>query len=226
MKIDIDVNKLKNNINNKLKNTGWERILSPYINSLSFDHIINKLHDNVEKGKRFTPKFKDIFNPFYECPYKNIKIVILSSDPYSKLGVADGLAFSCSNKNVQEKSLQYINEVLKTNHIDLRTWSNQGVLLLNASLTCEINKIGSHYFIWKNFTKYLFDNINKYNPNTIFILMGKKTEEWQILLSTAKIFKCPHPTSAIYNNDKWNSNDVFNKANLELKKQNKTLINW
>ena len=226
--MDIDINLLRDNLNNKLKDSGWDRMLSPYVNGLSFDYIMNKLRDSVEQGLRFTPKFKDVFNGFYECPYDNLKVVIVGQDPYPQLGVADGIAFSCSIKGKAEKSLQYILKALEDEDgsVDLRRWSNQGVLLINTAFTCEVNKIGSHYGIWKSFTEHVFENINRHNPDTIFILMGKKAEAWQTLLPNCKILKCSHPASAAYRGGEWDCNDVFNKANTILIKQDKTCINW
>tara|TARA_R110002072_G_scaffold266104_4_gene424984 strand:- start:1727 stop:2437 length:711 start_codon:yes stop_codon:yes gene_type:complete len=236
--MEIDINILRDNLNNKLEESGWDRMLSPYVNGLSFDHIMNTLVESVENGKRFTPKFKDVFNGFYECPYDDVKVVIVGQDPYPQLGVADGIAFSCSKKGKAEKSLQYIlkqtigdftdtGRVMYTpEECDLRRWANQGVLLINTAFTCEINKIGSHYGIWKSFTEYVFDNINRHNPKTVFILMGKKAEAWQTLLPNCKILKCSHPASAAYRGGEWDCNDVFNKANLELEKQGKTCIEW
>tara|TARA_R110001592_G_scaffold51221_1_gene157822 strand:+ start:4446 stop:5120 length:675 start_codon:yes stop_codon:yes gene_type:complete len=224
--MDIDINLLRDNLNNKLKDSGWDRMLSPYVNGLSFDHIMNTLIDNVEKGKRFTPKFRDVFNGFYECPYDDLKVVIVGQDPYPQLGVADGIAFSCSIKGKAEKSLQYINKAGGTDHVDLRCWANQGILLINTAFTVEVNKIGSHYGIWKSFTEHVFGNINRHNPNTIFILMGKKAEAWQTLLPNCEILKCSHPASAAYKGGEWDCNDVFNKVNSILNKQDKTCINW
>tara|TARA_R110000796_G_scaffold134646_2_gene250440 strand:+ start:499 stop:1179 length:681 start_codon:yes stop_codon:yes gene_type:complete len=226
--MEIDINLLRDNLNNKLTNSGWDKMLSPYVNGLSFDHIINKLANNVEEGYRFTPKFKDVFNGFYECPYNDLKVVIVGQDPYPQLGVADGIAFSCSIKGKAEKSLKYILKALndEDGDVDLRRWSNQGVLLINTAFTCEINKIGSHYGIWKNFTEHVFESINRHNPNTIFILMGKKAEVWQTLLPNCKILKCSHPASAAYRGGEWDSNDVFNKANTMLIKQDKPCIKW
>ena len=228
--MEIDINILRDNLNNKLEESGWDRMLSPYVNGLSFDHIMNTLIEHVENGKRFTPKFKDVFNGFHECPYDKMKVVIVGQDPYPQLGVADGIAFSCSRKDKTEKSLQYIFKALygeyEDYNNDLRRWSNQGVLLINTAFTCEINKIGSHYAIWKNFTEYIFENINRHNKNTVFILMGKKAEAWQTLLPNCKILKCAHPASAAYRGGEWDSNDVFKKANLELEKQGETCIEW
>lgn len=236
--IEIDITNLRESLNNKLVDSGWEKMLSPYINGLDFDHIMNTLVANVNRGRRFTPQFKDTFNAFYECPYDDVKVVIVGQDPYPQLGSADGLAFSCSKKGKAEKSLQYIlkqtigdytdtGRVMYTpEECDLRRWANQGVLLINTAFTVEINKIGSHYHIWKPFTQYLFDNLNRHKKDTIFILMGKKAEEWQTLLPNCKILKCSHPASAAYRGGEWDCNDVFNKANLELEKLGKTCINW
>ena len=161
-KIEINIETLRETLNEKLVVSGWDKMLTPYTNGLSFDHIMNTLVDNVNDGKRFTPRFKDVFNAFYECPYDKVKVVIVGQDPYPQLGVADGIAFSCSRKGKTEKSLQYIFKALYDGEYeghdnDLRRWANQGVLLLNTAFTCQVNKIGSHYAIWKSFTEYLFE---------------------------------------------------------------------
>ncbi len=236
--MEIKINNLRDNLIEKLEYTGWANMLSPYINGLSFDHIMNTLVDNVNNGKRFTPKFKNTFNAFIECPYEDTKVVIVGQDPYPQLGVADGIAFSCSNKGKAEKSLQYIlkqtiGDLSKMGRVmytpeecDLRRWSNQGVLLINTALTVEVNKIGSHYGIWKSFTEYLFDCLNRHKKDLVFVLMGRKAEEWAPLLSNMKIYKVAHPASAAYRGGEWDCKDVFNKVNNELTKQGKTCIEW
>tara|TARA_Y100000385_G_scaffold256170_1_gene282396 strand:- start:1748 stop:2437 length:690 start_codon:yes stop_codon:yes gene_type:complete len=224
--IEIDIEQLRNDVNNKLEDSGWAPMLSPFINGLEFDMIMNKLVECVNAEKRFTPRFKDIFNAFLECPYDELKCIIIGQDPYPQLGVADGIAFSCSRKGKAEKSLQYINKAIGTDHTDLRCWANQGVLLINTAFTVEINSIGSHYSIWKPFTEYLFENINRHNKQVPSILMGKKAEAWQLLLDRQKIFKVAHPASAAYRGGEWDCKDVFNKVNTELENQGKPCIDW
>ena len=237
-KVAVDIVNLRDKVNEKLEGSGWENYLSPYINGLNFDYLVNKLVDGVNEGRRFTPKFKDIFNAFYECPKDDLKVVIVGQDPYPQLGVADGIAFSCSKKGKAEKSLQYIlkqtigdytdtGRVMYTpEECDLRRWANQGVLLINTALTVEINKIGSHYHLWKSFIEYLFEGLNRCCPDTIFILMGKKAQEYETLLTNCKVLKCTHPASAAYRNGIWDCNNVFEKANMELIKQQKDCIAW
>ena len=224
--IEIDIEQLRNDVNNKLEDSGWAPMLSPFINGLEFDMIMNKLVECVNAEKRFTPRFKDIFNAFLECPYDELKCIIIGQDPYPQLGVADGIAFSCSRKGKAEKSLQYINKAIGTDHTDLRCWANQGVLLINTAFTVEINSIGSHYSIWKPFTEYLFENINRHTKQVPSILMGKKAEAWQLLLDRQKIFKVAHPASAAYRGGEWDCKDVFNKVNTELENQDKPCIDW
>jgi len=236
--VDIDINIIRDSLNSNLKVANWEKVLSPYINGLNFDYIVNSLADGVKKDRRFTPKFKDTFNAFIECPYDDLKVVIVGQDPYPQFGVADGIAFSCSNKGKAEKSLQFIlkqtiGDFTETGRViytpeecDLRRWSNQGVLLINTALTVEINKIGSHYGLWKSFTEYLFDTLNRHKKDLVFVLMGRKAEEWAPLLSNMKIYKVAHPASAAYKGGEWDCKDVFNKVNNELIKQDKTCIKW
>lgn len=220
------IDNLKSQLKVDIEKSNWGNILTPFIDSKAFDEVVDSLVSLVDSGKRFTPKFKDVFNAFKECDYNNLKVVIVGQDPYPQLDVADGLAFSCSKKGKAEKSLQYINKAIDTDHTDLRCWANQGVLLINTALTVEINKIGSHFWNWKPFTEYLFTELNKDNKDIVFILMGRKAEAWQLLLSNQKLLKCSHPASAAYRGGVWDSNDVFTKANQELERQGKTCIVW
>tara|TARA_R100000544_G_C2223141_1_gene58846 strand:+ start:402 stop:1085 length:684 start_codon:yes stop_codon:yes gene_type:complete len=225
-KLDIDINNLRERLIEKLIESGWEPALSPFINGLSFDIIMNNLVTLVESGRRFTPKFKDTMNAFVECPYDDLKVIVIGQDPYPQLGVADGIAFSCSNKGKAEKSLQYINKAIGTDHVDLRCWANQGVLLLNTAFTVEVNKIGSHMNMWKPFVEYLFDLINRHKRDIPVIMMGRKAEEWQVNLSNQKLYKVSHPASAAYRGGEWDSKNVFEEVNKELLKQQKDRITW
>ena len=219
-----------------LEESGWDSVKKLVENSM-FDDIIIKLINEVNQGRRFTPVYKDIFNAFLECPYKDVKVVIIGQDPYPQLGVADGLAFSCSKKGKAEKSLQYIlkqtiggfeetGKVMYTpEQCDLKRWANQGVLLLNTALTVQIGKIGSHYTIWSGFINALLQELNK-RDDLVIALLGKKAEEYEMILSNNTIFKVTHPASAAYRGGEWDCNDVFNKTNEILKKQDRTCINW
>ena len=226
--INVDINELREQANDTLQDSGWAPMLTPFINGLDFDLIVEKLVSLVNAERRFTPRFKDIFNGFKECKYDNLRCIIVGQDPYPQLGVADGIAFSCSKKGKAEKSLQYILKALgdEDGDVDLKRWANQGVLLINTAFTCEVNSIGSHYDLWKPFSRYIFENINRHKKDIPVILMGKKAESWEIYLNNQKIFKVTHPASAAYRGGEWDCKNVFALVNAELDKQEKTWIEW
>ena len=178
--------------------------MSPDINNFK-----TQIKTDIEKSG-----WNDILNPFI--------------DSKAFEDVFNSLVSLVNNDQRFTPPFKYILKALEDEDadVDLRRWANQGVLLINTALTVEINKIGSHFWHWKPFTEYLFYTLNKKNKDIVFILMGKKAEAWQLLLSNHKLLKCSHPASAAYRGGIWDSNDVFNKANKELKVQNKALIIW
>jgi len=236
MKTENEIDEIKQKLFDKLEPSGWGGIFKSFIFSSEFDDILNKLYTLSTEGKRFTPPLKQLFRAFEECPYNKLQVVIIGQDPYPTLGVADGISFSCSNTNKLQPSLKFIlQEVDRTvynNHVvsedlDLKRWSNQGILMLNTALTVEVGKIGSHYDIWKPFTAFLLDLLNNYNPGLIYVYMGKKAEEWSELTGDNNYkFTVKHPASAVYNGSKWDSNDIFNKISALIKQNNGNEIIW
>lgn len=219
-------------LKNQVKNTGWEGILIPYLNSESFYNTLGKLVKFVDEGKRFTPPMKDWFKSFVECSYDNTKVVFIGQDPYPQLGVADGISFSCSKTMKEQPSLRHIfNSIEKQypnfdRNPDLTRWANQGVLMLNTALTVEINKIGSHYSLWHTFTTGLLNSLNSYPDRLIIVLLGKKAQEWQKLLPNHDIIQVVHPAAAAYKGGVWDDKNLFLNINEMLKQRGKTLINW
>ena len=222
------INLIKETLKEDLKVSGWDEILNPFLDSKGFDSITDTLIRLVEQDRRFTPKLKDAFNAFKETNLSDLKVVIVGQDPYPQLGVADGIAFSCSKTGKPQPSLRYILKELgdEDGDVDLSRWANQGVLLINTAQTCEVNKIGSHFGLWKSFTEYIFESINKIDKNIIFVLMGRKAEAWQSAMPGQKLLKCAHPAAAAYNGGTWKADGIFEKVNNELDKQGKTCITW
>jgi len=236
MQQKIDIEEIKQKLFDKLEISGWDKLFKSFIFSSEFDDILTKLWSLSQEDKRFTPPLKQVFRAFEECPYDKLQIVIIGQDPYPQLGVADGIAFSCSNTDKLQPSLKYIlDEVNRTlyagnsisNDLDLKRWANQGVLMLNTALTVEVDKIGSHYDIWKPFTAYLLDWLNNYNPGLVYVYMGKKAEGWSELTGDNNHkFTVKHPASAAYNGSKWDSNDIFNKVSAIVKENSGNEITW
>ena len=237
MKEKLNIEEIKQKLFDKLQSSGWGQKLKTFIFSSEFDDVLNQLYNLSIQDKKFTPPLKQVFKAFEECPYDNLKVVIIGQDPYPQLGVADGISFSCSNTNKLQPSLKFIlQEVDKTvydNHVisedlDLKRWSNQGILMLNTSLTTEVGKIGQHYNIWKSFTAYLLDYLTHNKENIVYIYMGKKAQEWADLTgdNNHKLF-VSHPASAAYTKQKhWNSDNVFLKTQALVMKYYNTNIIW
>jgi uracil-DNA glycosylase len=139
----------------------------------------------------------------------------------------------------KEASLRYIhNAIAKTVYndkvlakdlsADLTPWANQGILMLNTSLTTEIGKIGKHFSIWEPFTNYVLDMINSMDKSIIFVFLGKKAQEYEDLISDKHVkLYASHPASAAYQKQQeWDCNDVFNKINEKLTENNQKIIAW
>jgi uracil-DNA glycosylase len=236
MKTQPEIEEIKQKLFDKLEPSGWGRIFKSFIFSSEFTDILNKLYVLSVTDKRFTPPLKQVFRAFEECPYDKLQVVIIGQDPYPQFGVADGISFSCGNTNKVQPSLRYIFEEIERTVYqefpsyqdpDLTRWSNQGILMLNTALTVEVDKIGSHYDIWKPFTAYLLDWLNNYNPGLVYVYMGKKAEGWSELTGDNNHkFTVKHPASAAYNGSKWDSNDIFNKVSAIVKENSGNEITW
>lgn len=225
-----------------LKPSGWHDILKGFLLSEDFFHIIRVLENCVDEGNRFTPPLKQVFRAFMECPLDTLKVIMVGQDPYPTIGVADGIAFSCGNTKKQQPSLKFIfkavNKTVYSDKKDITTfdpdltrWSNQGVLMLNTSLTTEINKIGKHIPIWDPFIKYLIDMLNSKDKDYVWVLIGKQAQQNEDIidniLRNTQILKCSHPASAAYKQDEdWNCNDIFNQVNNALAYDKKPKIIW
>jgi len=227
----VDLELIKTKLIEKLKPSGWATKLRGYVQSSDFDKVLETLYSLREDGKRFTPPLKDVFRAFEECPEKQLKVVIIGQDPYPQLGVADGIAFSCSNTGKIQPSLQKLFEEIKdTVYPDekvemdpnLTRWANQGVLLINTALTCQLDKPGSHFNVWQSFLVYLLDILSLTNTGLMFVFMGQKAQEYENLINPDchHVFRTSHPASAAYNQGKWDCKDVFNKINEILRKTN------
>jgi uracil-DNA glycosylase len=216
----LDIEDIKDKIYKKLESSGWHRVLKGFIYSSDFDNIIISLAKQSRDGKRFTPTMKNWFKAFEECPYDQLKVVMVGQDPYSVINQADGMAFSLKNSDYIQPSLEYMfNAINKTvynhqnqcNNKDLTRWANQGVLLLNTALTTNIGKTGQHFLIWKPFIAYLFDWLSWNCPGLVYIYIGKKANEWSDCVNDNNYkFYATDPTSAVYLKlPEWDSKNVF-----------------
>lgn len=222
---------------------GWWLKLSPFFLSGQFRKIGDAMMECAET-QSITPKFDETFRAFSECPYKDLKVVLLGLDPYPGKDVADGLAFSARNHQLDPpKSLKYILDAIEKDvyggfgigfnedylNTDLSRWANQGILLINTALSTVVGKTGEHLEIWAPFTQYVFRILREFNTGIVFILLGAKAKQWAAAInkSTNYVLTASHPSHCSYAGLKeWDCNHVFSQTNEILKKNNKTEILW
>ena len=214
--------------------TSWAETLWNTIHSKAFSDPLLELAKEVDNGKKFTPKFRDLLRAYEMCPYRDLKVVIVGQDPYPQEGVADGIAFSCSKTNKEQPSLRYIFDELQrqypdaTRDCDLSRWSKQGVLMLNTALTCEVDNIGAHVNIWKHWSQCIFAHVLTDYPKVLeFVFMGAKAKPFAKYISDDhnKHFVA-HPAAAAYRGGKWDSDNLFKKINENLINNGEEPINW
>lgn len=216
-------------------NNSWKDILKDELSKNYFIKILEFLDKEINEGKVIYPGVDDIFSAFNLCPFETIKVVIIGQDPYHNPSQAHGLSFSVKKNIKIPPSLKNIIKELKTdlnisteNNGDLSTWAEQGVFLLNGSLTVEENKPMSHSKIgWEIFTnnviKYLSDN----KENLVFILWGKYAETKKDFIDEKKhlIIKSAHPSPLSAYHGFFGSKP-FSRTNDFLKSKNINQINW
>jgi uracil-DNA glycosylase len=235
----IDLQEIQKKLVDKLRPSGWADKLKGFVMTDDFRKIIEYLYEQRSQNKRFTPPLKTMFSAFENCPYNQLKAVIIGAEPYQQLGVADGMAFSSSLATqpnpVTECILQSVYKTTYTadslppeHNPDFTRWAIQGLLLLNTALTVEIDKQLTHQKIWRPFISYLLDILNSLNTGLVFVFIGKKAQELEDLISEEVHYKLfiSHPAAAIGTGQQWDCNDVWNKINKIIYDTNKEHITW
>jgi uracil-DNA glycosylase len=219
----------------------WWPVIEPFFTMGGFDPIYEQLKKDSRRGKKIAPLSSDVYRCFIETPINELKVVILGMCPYHSLmngmPVADGLLMGCSVTGKLQPSLeQFYNAVeedlynglnLRANkHADVSYLANQGVLMLNAALTTEMNKAGSHLKIWEPFTKYVFENAIA--PSRVpVVFLGKEASKFKRYMAPLTWgFELSHPASASYKNTQWSSEKTFTKLNRIMIDEKRQLINW
>ena len=214
---------------------GWKDELRDEFNKEYFTKIVSFLKDEKKAGKTIYPPGSLIFNAFEKTPFKKVKVVILGQDPYHGPGQAHGLSFSVPHNVPPPPSLvnifKEIHEDLDIpipSHGNLEKWAEQGVLLLNASLTVEAHKPMSHSNIgWHIFTDAVIKKVSDDKAHAVFFLWGKFAQSKETLIDTSKhlVLKTTHPSplSAHYG---FLGSRQFSKANKWLVDKGIKPIDW
>jgi uracil-DNA glycosylase len=182
----------------------WKEVLKQEFKRDYFLQIATFLKTEKLSGKTIYPPGSLIFNAFNTTPFDRLKVVILGQDPYHGPGQAQGLSFSVPKGVPPPPSLINIFKELKTDigmpipsHGNLTYWAEQGVMLLNASLTVRANEPMSHAKIgWAEFTNAVIEKISAQKEHTVFLLWGKFAQEKISLVDETKhlVLKSAHPS--------------------------------
>lgn len=204
--------------------------------------LLDDIMEQLKTEQNITPQISDIFNWCRYTKLDDIKVVILGQDPYHKKNWAHGLSFSSLGKTTPPslnniyKCLINTNEIkTKPTHNDLTSWAEQGVLMLNASLTTIIGKATKHMMLWKDYVKLIIKRICKHhydnNNSLIFLLWGSFAQSYiDIIDDDFHIcLKSIHPSplaQRVSDEKKFINCRHFNEVNKLLTDDDKKPIIW
>jgi len=216
-------------------NESWKQALKQEFSKTYFLEIVSFLRTEKMLGKTIYPPGPMIFNAFNTTPFDKVKCVILGQDPYHGAGQAHGLSFSVQYGVQIPPSLQNIYKELKTDlglsipsHGNLSHWAEQGVLLLNASLTVRENEAMSHAKIgWADFTTAVIKKLSQERTHLVFLLWGRFAQEKQPLIDETKhlVLKAAHPSPLSAHNGFFGCKH-FSKTNDYLVKNGIDPLDW
>lgn len=214
--------------------SSWKKILSEEFTKEYFVDLTETVRKAYLSSTVFPPP-KLVFNTFTQCTFEQVKVVILGQDPYHGEGQAHGLSFSVQDGVRVPPSLQNIYKELAVDlNLDiprsgnLERWAKQGVLLLNATLTVEKDKAGSHQGIgWETFTDTVIKKISDEKEHVVFLLWGKYAQNKAKLIDEKKhhILTAPHPSPFSVHSGFFGCRH-FSKTNIYLRKQGLEEIKW
>lgn len=214
---------------------GWkaalhEEFAKPYMRALG-----DFLRGEKAAGKQIFPPGGLIFHALDSTPLEQVKVVIIGQDPYHGPGQAHGLCFSVQPGVPVPPSLANIFKELKRdlnidppNHGCLQHWAEQGVLLLNTSLTVEQGKAGSHAAAgWQPFTDRVIEVVSRERPHLVFLLWGAHAQSKERLIDPTRhlILRSPHP-SPLSAHRGFIGNGHFSRTNKFLEQHGMAPIDW
>ena len=212
----------------------WKEILINEFNAPYFSELKKFLIEEKSKYVIYPPG-PVIFSAFNRTPFDKVKVVIIGQDPYHGRGQANGLCFSVSNGIPQPPSLVNIFKEIQNDlglpfpkTGNLEPWADQGVMLLNATLTVRESQAGSHQKRgWETFTDAAIKQLSDHKTGLVFLLWGKYAQAKEVLIDGAKhhVLKAAHPSPFSVHNGFFGCKH-FSKTNELLKQEGLKEINW
>ena len=212
----------------------WKERLATEFEKPYFSNLVDFVKSEYATQTIY-PKGTQIFNAFDKTPFDKVKVVILGQDPYHGPSQAHGLCFSVNEGIALPPSLRNIYKEIQTDlgiappsSGNLERWAEQGVLLLNATLTVRAHQAGSHQNKgWEEFTDAVIHKIAEEKKQVVFILWGSYAQKKGSFINSSEnlILKSPHP-SPLSAHQGFFGNKHFSKTNEYLISMNQTPIQW
>lgn len=212
----------------------WKDCLAEEFEKPYFRQLTDFVRDEYRATTVYPPASL-IFNAFNHCPFDKVKVVLLGQDPYHEPGQAHGLCFSVQEGTRFPPSLINIFKEIQADQGkpapksgDLTRWADQGVLLLNATLTVRAHTAGSHQKKgWETFTDAVIQRLATRREHIVYILWGSYAQQKGAIIDTTKnlVLKSPHP-SPLSASRGFFGNKHFSKANEYLVQHGETPIDW
>lgn len=214
---------------------GWKQVLADEFDQHYMHRLRDFLREQKRQGKVIYPPGPLIFNAFNHTPFDCVKVVILGQDPYHGPGQAHGLCFSVPKGVAVPPSLQNIFKEIHRDlglpvprHGNLESWADQGVLLLNATLTVEQCAAGSHQNRgWEQFTDAAIGHLSREREGLVFMLWGSYAQKKGRIIDRERhlVLAAPHP-SPLSAHRGFIGCGHFSKANEYLARHGRQPIDW
>ncbi|WP_139959623.1 uracil-DNA glycosylase [Flavicella sediminum] len=213
----------------------WQLQLAEEFEKPYFKELISFVDKEYETEVCF-PKKEEIFHAFLACDFEKVKVVLIGQDPYHDVNQANGLCFSVAEGMKHPPSLVNIFKELQTDlekeipvSGDLSHWAEQGVLLLNATLTVRAHTAGSHQKQgWESFTDAVIKKLSEEREDLVFLLWGGFAKKKGKKIDRTKhcVLESGHPSPLSANRGYWFGNKCFSETNAYLASKGLTKINW
>ena len=213
----------------------WRRHMYEEFDKQYFVELTDFVRREYSQGECYPPGHL-IFNAFNLCPFDKVKVVIIGQDPYHEPGQAHGLSFSVNDGIPFPPSLINIFKEISNDlgtpmpmSGNLTRWAEQGVLLLNATLTVRAHQAASHQRRgWEKFTDAVIKALDAHRDHLVFILWGGYPRSKAKLIDSSRhlVLQSVHPSPLSANHGGWFGNHHFSRANAYLKEHGEDEIIW
>lgn len=214
----------------------WHEVIGHEKQQGYFKNTLAFVEQERRSGKVIYPPAAEVFNAFRLTEFHDVKVVILGQDPYHGPNQAHGLCFSVlpqvktppSLVNIYKELVQDIRGFSIPNHGYLKSWADQGVLLLNTVLTVEQGKAHSHANSgWETFTDRVIEALNQHGQGIVFLLWGAHAQKKGKMIDRQRhhVLEAPHP-SPLSAHRGFLGCKHFSMTNQLLEQQGKQAIDW